>query len=658
MFINSDIVNSSMLIVFFLGLGLLIISDLMGFLLFKSSRKNVFFSVFLGLLVILSFYAIIKSRFNSVGLLVILWLIGYEFFIKKEQPLIPFNFKKTIYRQLTISCVWILIFALKSSCFWNESYDAPNLMFVDYQYYMKIAEGYNLTGNENAMGIKNQLMPFLDFAQPYRSGDLWIVSLGLDLTRLDTIYIWELFYSPLLLTVCALSIVALFEKAYNIITIVCFSILLLFAFAGHWYRDIINILHKTTNIGSYDPIGIIAYTKLAFVFAVFFQFFNLYLQEKKQQAIYLIILIPLLVQSAIGAFLFAAFLLLFGIIKENKNVYQNARKCATALIFFSILLIGFFIFYKVNQGSETSLLGSSNLNIINNRNITSLIITFCKKFVLLFLTYYWLSFIILGVLLFSLKRFHKKVKIELLVLTIAAYVVSILVYAQFVKVGDAYQFSTNFFGPFIISFIIFLVIKLPFNTRLGKVSVLFIVVMSFLGMKNIIGGNNVFHSTNRIEKYNPVFIKDIKEALEHLNYPFGILYYGEDYNKYPREDFPQEQTSFLKLFGRNFDAFNIQADSLQIRDNFLLQKENLYIKKNALNIWLYNRNKNLKAKDKLNRQDFFNEYPFSFCISKKEITLLPAFIKKDVVKFIKDDKTGIFFYVLDNSKKLKELRTK
>ena len=77
-----------------------------------------------------------------------------------------------------------------------------------------------------------------------------------------------------------------------------------------------------------------------------------------------------------------------------------------------------------------------------------------------------------------------------------------------------------------------------------------------------------------------------------------------------------------------------------------------------MNIWLYNRNKNLKAKDKLNRQDFFNEYPFSFCISKKEITLLPAFIKKDVVKFIKDDKTGIFFYVLDNSKKLKELRTK
>lgn len=121
MFINSDIVNSSMLIVFFLGLGLLIISDLMGFLLFKSSSKNVFFSVFLGLLVILSFYAIIKSRFNSVGLLVILWLIGYEFFIKKEQLLIPFNFKKTIYRQLTISCVWILIFALKSSCFWNES---------------------------------------------------------------------------------------------------------------------------------------------------------------------------------------------------------------------------------------------------------------------------------------------------------------------------------------------------------------------------------------------------------------------------------------------------------------------------------------------------------------------------------------------------------
>jgi CRISPR/Cas system CSM-associated protein Csm4 (group 5 of RAMP superfamily) len=148
----------------------------------------------------------------------------------------------------------------------------------------------------------------------------------------------------------------------------------------------------------------------------------------------------------------------------------------------------------------------------------------------------------------------------------------------------------------------------------------------------------------------------MKVILENLNYPFRIIYYGEDFNKYPREDFPQEQTSFLKLYGRNFDAFNIQADSLKIRENFLLQKENLYIRKNALNVWIYN--KNPKEQNKFTREDFFNEYPFSFCISKQEINSLPFFIKKDILKYIKDDKTGVFFYILDNSKKIKNAAPK
>lgn len=656
MLIDSGFFNYNILIVFFLGLGLLLISDLIGFFLFKTARKNTFFSVLIGLLVILSIYAIIKARFNSIGLIVLLWIVGYEFFIKREQEKIQFTIKETLNRHLTISFVWILIFALKSSCFWNASYDAPNLMFVDYQYYMKIAEGYNLTGNENAMGLKNQLLPFLDFSQPYRSGDLWIVSLGLDLTRLDTIYIWELFYSPILLTVCTLSIIVLFEKKYNILITICFSVLLLFAFAGEWYRNIINLLYKTSNTGSYDPIGIIAYTKLAFVFSIFFQFLEFYLQNKKQQALYLIILIPLLVQSAIGVFLFVAIVVLFEIIKEKKNIFKKVKEYAGLLITFLIILIGFFIFYKANQGSETSILGFSNLNIINNKNISSLIVAFYKKFVLLFLTYYWLSFILLAVLLFNSTIFHKRLKIEMSILIIMAYSVSILVYAQFVNVGDAYQFSTNFFGPLIIALIIFIVIKTPFNTLLGKFCNLFIIVISFLGINEIVAGNNVFHSTKRIEKYDKTFIKDMKVILENLNYPFGIIYYGEDFNKYPREDFPQEQTSFLKLYGRNFDAFNIQADSLKIRENFLLQKENLYIRKNALNVWIYN--KNPKEQNKFTREDFFNEYPFSFCISKQEINSLPFFIKKDILKYIKDDKTGVFFYILDNSKKIKNAAPK
>lgn len=646
------ILNPSVFLTFFLGLGLLILSDLIGFLLFKKNRKNIFFTVFFGLCTILASYATVKGKLNSIGLLVLLWLIGVKFIFNGDKEEFTINFKYFFQRHLKITLIWLGIFLLKVSGFWNYNYDAPNLMFVDYQYYMKIAEGYNLTGNENSMGLKNGLIPFLDFAQPYRSNDLWIVSLGLDLTKLDTVYIWELFYSTILLTVCSLSLFVLLEKKYNIFSSLLLSILLLFAFSGQWYRYIINLLYPTGNSGSYDPIGIIAYTKLSIVFAILFQFFNFYCQNKKREAIYLLLLIPLLVQSVLGTFLLAFVLLLFEIFKEKKNIYANIQKNIKIVISFIIIVISFIAFYKINQQQETASIGLSNLNIVNNLTVINFIIVFFKKFILLFVTYYWLSIFIFVLLLYNINIFSKKEKIELLFVTVCAYFVSILLYAQFNNVGDAYQFSTNFFGPFIISIIIFLAIQTPYRFIRGKVYIFILILVSLLGMKAILGGNNVFHSTTKLEKYDINFIKEVKVALQKLDYPYGILYYGKDFDKHPREDFPQHETTFLKLFGRNFDAFNIQADSLHTRNQFTLQKENLYIKKNAINIWIHNKSKEQKKQIKPTRINFYDAHPFSFCISKEDLSSLPKFIRKDVVKIIKDDKTGIVFYLLDNSKKM------
>ena len=57
-----------------------------------------------------------------------------------------------------------MIFALKASCFWNFDYKSPNLFFTDNEFYMKVAEGHHLRVNENAMGLKNVLFPFLNFS--------------------------------------------------------------------------------------------------------------------------------------------------------------------------------------------------------------------------------------------------------------------------------------------------------------------------------------------------------------------------------------------------------------------------------------------------------------------------------------------------------------
>jgi hypothetical protein len=632
---------------YFLGLILLLFSDSIGLGLFRFRTVSVYLGVLIGYLTFISSYALFKGNGNSVGIFVFLWLMGFVFFIhgKKDLPLM--KRQDYLQRLLIICLLWSAIFLLKVSYFWNSEYNSPNLLFADYEFYMKIAEGYNLSGNENAMGLRNMLFPFLDFAQPYRSSDFWLVSLGLDLTKMDTIYIWELFYSTMLLFICSLSLFVLLKRKFNLFVSLILSVLLLFAFSGHWYRDVINLLYSR-NSGSYDPIGIIAYTKLAIVFSIVFQFFLKYEMGKKMEAVYLLMLIPVLVQSAIAVFVLIPLIILFFLIQDMKLNANNFKKYLPLIVIFTFLVGGIFLFYFLNQQKEQLYMGYSNLKISNNENVMGLIFQFFKKSTLMFISYFWLSFLLATFLLFSTKSLNKGLRQELFVLMLLCYFSSTLVYALYNKIGDAYQFSTNVFGPFILSLIIYLFIQTPVNTLLGKLKMSVLLLISILGMIEMIGGSNVFHSTTRINYYSKEFISKVKTALPRLDYPLGIIYYGKDLQDYSKEDFPQHDATFLKLFGRNYDVFNIEADSLKLNNtDKSFQKINFSIKRNALNIWQYNSRRITKSKKNLSRNDFYATYPFSFCISKKSMDSLPEYIKLDIVSVLKDDKSKVYFYTLD-----------
>lgn len=649
---------SDILVLYFLGLTILFFSDFLGLSFYRFRTVSVYLGVLFGYLSIVVTYAIFKSNMNSIGMFVLLWVLGYFFLIQKHKESPKIKKQDYLKRLFIISFLWSVIFLIKVSFFWNTAYNCPNLLFVDYEFYMKIAEGYNLNGNENALGLKNALFPFLNFAQPYRSNDIWLVSLGLDITNMDTIYIWELFYSTVIICICSLSLFVLFKRKFNLLGSLVLSVLALFAFSGNWYRGIINLIY-TTNSGGYDPIGIIAYSKLAIVFSIFFQFFYKYESGKKIEAIYFLILIPLLVQSAIAVFLIIFLIILISIYQERKFSENSIKKYLTIVVIFIILFVGFLLFYKLNQHKEQFYIGYSNLNIINNDSTIDFIIQFFKKSILMFISYYWLSFLLAVLLLISNKSLSKVFRLELFVFLLLCYFCSTLIYAKFNKIGDAYQFLTNVFGPFVLALIIYLLIQTPTNSLSGKLKLTALIIVSILGAKEIIGGNNVFHSTSRINYYDKVFISEIKIVLPQLKYPFGVIYHGEDLQNNSREDFPQHNTTFLKLFGRYYDAFNIESDSLKMdyldKSN---QKVNLYIKKNALNIWHYNLETNFKSNRQVSRKDFYNSYPFSFCVSKKSKKNLPDYIQSDIVRTIKDNKSQIYFYILKKNSNNSNLNLK
>ncbi len=635
----------NVVIVFFLGLTTLIVSDFIGLLLFRFRKTNLFLELFFGYLLLIATYAIFKSNFNSIGIVVLLWLIGYFILTQKNRECPLLKKKKYLQNLLTISVLWTSIFILKASCFWNSEYNCPNLLFTDYEFYIKIAEGYNLSGNENAMGLRNLLFPYLNFAQPYRASDFWLVSLGLDVTKIDTIYIWELFYSTILIFICSLSLFGILKQKFNLFFSIFFSVLFLFAFSGSWYREIINFLFSY-NSGSFDPIGIIAYTKLAVVFSIFFQFYLKYETEEKIEAIYLLVLIPILIQSAIAIFLLILLIILFSVFQEKKWNQNSFKKYLPLTMLFTVLVIGVFLFYSFNQQKEQFFMGYTNMNIINNKGVLDLVIQFFKKSVLLFVSYFWLSFLLVFVLLVITKSLTKKYRIDLLVFLLLCYFSTIFVYAKYNKIGDAYQFSTNVFGPFVLSLIIYLFVQTPLNTTLGKFKIVTLLFISIVGVHEIIAGNNVFHSTKRINYFSKEFINETKNRLPHLKFPIGLIYYGSNLQDYSKEDFPLNDATFLKLFGRNYDVFNIEADSLKIdTTDETIQKKNASINRNALNIWKHNSKQTNKTK--LTRNDFYDAYPFSFCLSKKPLDSIPDFIKADVISVIRDKTSKVYFYTLD-----------
>ncbi len=641
---------SSVITLYFLGLLLLLFSDFLGLSFFRFRKTGIFIGPFLGYLAVVSTYAIVKSNFNSIAYFVILWMVGYFFIIKKEKPASLISIQDYFKRVAVISSLWSLIFGLKFSFFWNLEYNCPNLLFIDNEFYMKVAEGYQLSGHENAMGLKNELFPFLNFAQPYRMNDFWLVSLGLDLTKIDTIYIWELFYNPILLFICALSLFELLKSKHNQYWSLGLSVFFLFAFTGKWYRDLTNSLYANHS-GGFDPIGVAAYIKLALVFAVLFQFFLKYGKGYRSEAIYVLVLIPILVQSTIAFFILIFFILFFHLYQEKKVSGKLLNKYFPLAGFFIVLFIGFVLFYKLNQQKEQVYIGYTNLDLSNNISIVALALQFVKKGVLLFISYYWLTILLAGLLLISTTSLEKKLRLELFFLLVLSYFCSILVYANYNKIGDSYQFATNVFGPFVLSLVLYLGIQIPISFIRGKFQLVILLGISLVGMQELIGGNNFFHSASRIQYFDKGFINQVKKELPQLDYPLGIAVYGKDLQNNYKEDYPQYDTAFLKLFGRYHDVFSIEADSLTIDTlHDYNQKINLSIRKNAFYIWSRHSKFKKGSNYKPSRRDFYDAYPFSFCVSKVKLDSLPVFIQSDVVRTIKDEKSKNYFYVLKRGK--------
>lgn len=623
--------------IYAIGVLLLIGSSLLGSFVFSKKEINHSEKLVIGFLLIISVYAIVKTGGITIANLILIW-IGSYFVITGNNKLKYKLWNKKVFDLIVL---WSLIFLLKVSYFWNREYDLPNLQFKDYPYYMKLSESFALYGKENALGHLNGLFEFQEFLQPYRSIDLWLPSLGLDLTSFDTVYIWELFYGPIGLTIIAYTIFDRILLSYNKITGIIFSILSLFLFSGGWFRGIINLIGPDSLSGSLDPMGMVAYPKLSFVYVIYLIVLWYFFNRKYINAIIWLCLMPLLVQTTISlipiTLIFIVLLYYFEKARINSNLIRCLRQMAVVCVCISVLFIAA---YKASENIESGYFFYMNQDIINFLNVADLFVIFLKKAVLFFISYNWLFIFIFLVLLMLNKNLEQKYL--LLVVVGVFYLISIGVFSFFNNVGDAYQLHTNIFAPLMLCLILYLFLYFKNSKTSWRGYPILFVALVFPSLLQIIGGSNAFHSTNRLQRYSKNFLIEAKDELSGLDYPYGLYYYGPEEDVPPKEHFPLTNAAFLKLFGRNYDVFSLGGLSLLEQEfTFEQQKYCVFIARHSMNI-LFNE---IETQDLSTYQrDFTGMYPFEFCLSMQPYNKLPGWLKEKIDYSICDDQSQINYY--------------
>jgi len=622
------------------GLAFLTLIFFVGKRTFKGHKVIQSEYLLLGYIIVIAIYAIVKTEGATVAWFLLLWLIIYRYWTKNE---IPNKDSISTYRQLVvISSLWTIIFLLKAIHFWNNEYAAPNLHFEDYPYYMKLVEGFNLYGFENGMGHLNLFINDTKFLQPYRSNDLWLNSIGLDITKYDTIYIWELFYSPVLLTLVGTSIFFIIDKKVSVISRICISTMALFVFSGQWFRGLINVF-LPEKLHLQVDFGILAYPKLFLVYAFLFIIISMYFKNRYINALLWCSILPIFVQTTLALVPFSLMIMTIIKIRMIRDRNQYFDRITLYFINLTMILLAFIFTYYWNSYLEFKTLGFIAHDIINFNSFSELFFNFIKSILYFTGSYYIIPIIIMGYFYFEVNNISHTIKNRLSLLLLILLFTTVGVYSFYKHVGDSIQFTTNIMIPTLIVLIIYFFLNHIEKIFVQNKKIIFFTGMFIVSFYQVYGKSNPFHSTQKIKRYSPLFIKEMKYELSQLDHEYGVYYYNPEEDVPYKEHFPLAEAAFLKLFGRNYDVFNISGWRLKEEQfSFEQQKYCVFTARQSIN--LLDENLEMFSFETDVLSIYRKYYPFSYCLSKTPLDQLPLWLSNEISYSVCDERSEVYYY--------------
>ncbi len=414
-----------------------------------TKKESYFFSQFLGIIITVTVYAIYKTNFNSIYILVLPLLILLFRYRKGSFNINYFSDYKGLFAQLAAS---VFLFFLAYYFFYVYMDGA---VYGDNQFYASIAYSLQHTGIETTnFDWTLAAKP----ASPYHFTEAWFTALWSKLFQLNTLKTYYLLYVPIFGSMVFSGALALVEKLSNRLktnNTIIYIIAILFLLIQNIDIPFFQITQKFFHVGSWFHNF-----KFSVVYLIFIAVALLLINKQYKQAfIFLLLSVPLYSPLSISV-LSGLFIALVSLRLMKEISIRRFFQAITLLVSIPII---YFLFYFL-QNKTGSSFEIPNLSIVSVFAKTTKV--FIKLFVFGVLPSGLLIFLVYKMYKSSIQRalrsdFNKIAKI--LLITFSGSIVSIFVFIPlyFFVNHDAFQLLGNFLVPlftvlFFISIVFFL----------------------------------------------------------------------------------------------------------------------------------------------------------------------------------------------------------
>ena len=591
----------------------------------RYSLTPIFLTLFFILALAVSGFALLKTSLISFNIA----LFCYSVFG-------VFKYRSDYFSKDLISPVWVVIpiiffifYILKYSVFYNAQVQFPNLPHNDILHYLSISDGLSKYGQENFFRFKNDLFSEFNGLIPYHYFDLWLNALISSSLSVNNFFSWHLIMHPLLLTMCALAYMSLYE-VQNKLNWKGVLLALGFCFYCGLPLEAPKFVLSAANPFLFSK-SIVSY--IFIIITIIFLYRNLKLTSIST----LLVLTWIYPTVAPGIYIGLTLFFTYSLLLKREGWNYNY---SFALIFISAILhIGFYKTFgsKFSPESSTSIIPLSLSEIfLSFKQYASQCIKMIVRYIFPLSRLYFLN-----------RRFLKVSTLEKQILEFFLVIVVSGIFFSGLPQGSlvASQFGANLMGCILIvlSFMFFQKV-IEEQLFISKLSVSIIVILiSFSFLLSLKSG--FYTKPSRIEQFSKTYIKSVEDKVHNSANTVGvfiadsIFFEGSVLNK--NEDY-HYVGKYLKAIRQNVYVINLMPDKLL--DTGGSNTEMMFYDRSVFAS--YKRRYPLIQNDSL-RIFLIKDMKPEFLLATKN-SKIPKYLKRYLSDSIVDQRSGDRFFMLIN----------